>query len=70
MPAVYTKKHLLEALRKENLPHSYKSLLKLERTGVIPCSANGIETISGNRQRLYSAEEMSAIVDKVKTHKG
>lgn len=66
---VYTKKHLLEALSKEGLPATYKSLLKYEKLGIIPTngSAEGVGT-AGN-WRLYTEEEIKSIVVKVKQHK-
>ena len=60
---VYTKKHLLEALAKAGLPSSYKSLLEIERRGVIP---RGGMLKSVNDDRFYTLEEINSIVEQVK----
>lgn len=64
---LFTKMHLLAALEQNNLPHTYKSLLKMEREGIIPTSG-GLE-FSMNRQRLYTEEEINDIVSKVRVNK-
>lgn len=63
---ILTKKHLLEALKAEGLPSSYKTLLKFERLGIIP--VRGAVERSGN-WRLYTEQEIKEIVEMVKNHK-
>jgi hypothetical protein len=65
---LYTKMHLLEALKEAGLPSTYKSLLKLEKDGVVPKSESGTD-FSVNRMRLYTGDEIKTIVSLVKTHK-
>ncbi len=69
MPASFSKKHLLAALKKANLPHTHKSLIKYERAGIIPTSANPLSFGVTNTWRLYTAEEIEQIVQKVKDFK-
>lgn len=64
---VYTKKHLLKALKKAGLPHSYKTLLQYERLGLIDRGGNEIEV--RNNERFYTEQEIKSIVVKVKTYK-
>lgn len=66
--AMYSKQHLLAALEKKNLPHSYKSLLQLERKGVIPKANNAVGMGPTNTWRLYTEEEINEIVNLVETH--
>lgn len=66
---VYTKKHLLDALAKEGLPATYKSLLKYEKMGIIPNNGKSEGLGSAANWRLYTEEEIKDIVSKVKAHK-
>ena len=66
MPAIYTKMHLLAALKEAGLPHSYKGLMKLEAQGLIP---RGGEIKSTNNDRFYTKEEIDSIVQTVKEKK-
>lgn len=66
---VFTKKHLLEALKKEGLPSSYKSLIKYENMGVIPTSLNVEGLGNAGNWRLYTEQDIKEIVRKVKEHK-
>lgn len=61
--------HLLAALKKEGLPSTYKSLLKMEREGIIPQANNAIGFGVTDRWRLYSQEDIKNIVLRVKNHK-
>ena len=73
---VYTKKHLLDALKKAHdesvakggpaLPYTYKSLLVLEKQGII---RRGGEIKSANNDRFFTREEIEDIVSKVKAKK-
>jgi hypothetical protein len=60
--------HLLNALKVAGLPSTYKTLLKMERDGVISRGGNDAEAV-GNRDRFYSEQEIKDIVVKVKAHK-
>lgn len=66
---IYTKMHLLAALKDAGLPSTYKSLLKMEREGVVPGSAGNDNSIPGRSQRFYTETEIVEIVDRVKLHK-
>lgn len=61
---LFTKIHLLEALEKAKLPHTYKALLNFERKGIIPTAFNRLNT-----QRLYTKQEIEDIVRKIKEYK-
>lgn len=66
---VFTKKHLLDALAKEGLPATYKSLLKYEKLGIIPTQSNVEGVGSAGNWRLYTEDDIKTIVAKVKEHK-
>lgn len=63
---VYTKKDLLQALKDAGLPSSYKSLLSLERQGVIP---RGGEITGVSNDRFYTEQDIATIVEKVRSIK-
>lgn len=63
---IYTKKDLLIALKKNGLPHSYKTLLKYEGLGILD---RGGELVSRNHDRFYTKDEIKRIVEVVKSHK-
>ena len=69
MGKMYSKQHLLQALKKEGLPSTYKSLLKYEKAGIVPTGDNAIGFGISNRWRLYTEDEIKQIVDTVKKHK-
>lgn len=65
---VLTKIHLLKALKKAGLPHSYKSLIKYEKAGII--KRDSTLDIKGNHaDRFYTQEEIDEIVAKLKAYK-
>lgn len=61
---MFSKRHLLEALKKAKVPYTYKALLKFERDGVIPMPSR----VDG-RERYYTREQIEMIVEKVRVHK-
>ena len=63
MVKVYTKQHLLQALKKAGLPHTYKSLLNYEKQGVI---SRGGEIESVNNNRYFNEWEIAEIVEKIR----
>lgn len=72
----YGKQDLLEALKKADadhpelkIPYSYRSLLRLEKLGVIPVCNSPLKFKSGAQWRLYTIEEVEAIVQKVIEYK-
>ena len=56
-----SKKQLLEALKKANLPHSYPTLLEYEAKGVIP-----EPSLNANNNRIYSETDIQEIIVKVR----
>lgn len=66
---LYSKQHLLKALEEAGLPHTYKSLLKYEKMGVLPGSNNAIGMGVTNRWRLYTKPEIESAVLKLKEYK-
>ena len=63
MQDVYSKKDLMEALKRVGVPWSYRSILKYERLGVFERSDNP----TGNR--LYTKKDIEDIVAKVVAYK-
>ena len=63
---IYTKIHLLTALKEAGLPHTYRSLLNYERQGIIN---RGGEMESIDNNRYYNEQEIEKIVEKIKTLK-
>lgn len=66
---LFSKQHLLQALKDNGLPYTYKSLLKYEKLGVIPSSDNAIGMGVTNRWRLYTKEQIDSVVLKLKEYK-
>jgi len=64
---VYTKRHLLEALKKAGLPYSYKTLLQYEKAGLI--DRGGSEIDVKNNERFYTEQEIKNTVEKIKNYK-
>jgi len=60
--------HLLDSLKKAGLPSTYKSLLKMERDGVISRGGDDAEGV-GMSDRFYTEQEIKDIVTKVKIYK-
>jgi len=77
MNPIFTKSHLLEALKKAHtqskknggpdIGYTYKSLLEYEKKGIIPRGGTEIEVSSANR--FYTRDEIDAIVRRVKDYK-
>ena len=64
---IYTKRDLLKALKKANLPYSYKTLLQYEKAGLLDRGGN--EIVSRSSTRFYTEQEIAEIVQKVKNYK-
>lgn len=64
---VYTKIHLLKALKEAGLPSTYKSLLNYERQGII--NRGGGEMQSASNDRYFTEQEIKDIVEKIKSLK-
>lgn len=60
---VYTKIHLLQALKDAGLPHTYKSLLNYEKQGVID---RGGEIVAANNDRYFTELEIKQFVEKIR----
>jgi uncharacterized protein YlzI (FlbEa/FlbD family) len=72
----FGKKDLLEALKnadKKNkdikIPSSYKSLIRLEKIGIIPNCISPIKFSSGRKWRVYSREEIDNIITRIIDYK-
>jgi hypothetical protein len=73
---IYSKKHMLKALKEADkkhknikVPYSYKSLIVLEKKGVIPESFSDFDLAGGQPWRLYTKEEIENNVQKVIQYK-
>lgn len=62
---LYSKRHLLKALKKNRLPHSYMTLMKYEKMGVVTQPIRAIGFGNG-RHRLYTQEDINENVDRVR----
>lgn len=51
------------------IPCSYRSLIRLEKKGIVPYPENYLNFGSGRKWRLYSREEINSIVKKVIAYK-
>lgn len=65
MNKIFSKKHLLQALKNAGLPASYPTLLAYEKAGVVPHSEGNIE-FADRRWRFYTEEEITNIIIRVK----
>lgn len=65
---LFTKVHLLEALKNAGLPSTYKALLKMESDGIISRGGKDVEVLD-NTDRFYTREEIKEIVLKIKAYK-
>lgn len=75
MNGLYTKKNLLEALKnaseqypKLKIGHSYMTLMKYEKNGIIE-PAGHLLAVNDRNWRFYSAEEIKTNVDRVIAYK-
>lgn len=64
---VFTKIHLLQALKEAGLPCTYRSLLNYERQGII--NRGGGEIESASNDRYFTEQEIKEIVEKIKVLK-
>lgn len=64
MAQIYSKKHLLEALKKAGLPFTYASLLQYEKRGVVPQPKHAIGFGNG-RWRFYTMQEINENVKRI-----
>ena len=58
MAQIFSKKHLLEALKRADQPFTYASLLQYEKKGVIPQPEHAIGFGNG-RWRFYTQDEIN-----------
>lgn len=61
---IKTKQDLIKALKQAKLPHSYHTILKYERFGIIPRMSE-----RKGKDRFYTQDEINDIVKKVKAYK-
>lgn len=64
---VYLKQHLLKALQKAGLPHSYPTLVRYEQKGIIPSSR--LITSKNRKWRVYSEQDIADIVKVIAEYK-
>ena len=64
---LYSKRFLLKELKRNRLPHSYLTLLRYEKIGVIPTAKTAIGFGNG-RWRFYTEEDINTIVDRVRKY--
>ena len=67
MDKLYSKKHLLKALKKAGLPASYPTMLKYEIAGVI-LKPQGQVNYDDRVWRFYTQSEMDANVLRVREY--
>lgn len=61
---LFSKRHLLEALKRAGVPYTYKVLLKYERDGIIPEPSR----VDG-RERFYTQEQIEEVIQRVLVYK-
>ena len=62
-----TRSHLRDHLKKLKLPHTDMTLNRFERDGIIPIPRR--MRIGKRKWRMYSEEEISDIIEKIKQYK-
>jgi hypothetical protein len=65
--ALYSKRYLLKALKKNRLPHSYMTLMKYEKAGVVNQPVRAIGFGNG-KHRLYTQAEIDENVNRVRAY--
>ena len=68
MDSLFSKKHLLIALRQSGLPCTYMTLLKYERKGIID-QPQHMQMMNGKQWRFYTEEEIEQNIEKIRTYK-
>lgn len=64
---LYSKKHLLQALREAGLPCSYPTLVRYEKEGIVSKPA-GMVGYMDREWRFYTQEEIEQVLAAVKAH--
>lgn len=64
MAEIFSKKHLLEALKRAGLPYTYASLLEYEKKGIVPKPQHAIGFGNG-RWRFYTMQEIKENVRRI-----
>lgn len=67
MNKLYSKQKLLEELKNAKLPHSYPSLIRYERRGIVR-RPKGEVHYKDRSWRFYTAVEIERIIQKIKKH--
>jgi len=69
MSELYSKRFLQERLKAEGLPSGYKTIMGYEKKGIIKTPKQTLKQANGV-WRMYSSEEISENVSRVKEYKG
>jgi hypothetical protein len=64
---LYSKKHLLKAMKAAKLPYTYVTLLKYEKLGLIPVPRTPTDD-GGRGWRFYTEGEIKKAVERVKEY--
>lgn len=64
--AMFSKQHLLKALKEAGLPASYPTMLEYEKKGILPEPTKIV--FSDREWRLYTAEQITSAVDGVRDY--
>lgn len=65
---LYSKKHLLKALKSEGLPASHPTLIDYEKKGIIKPPSQSVVYDNGTEWRMYTKQEILDNVARVKKH--
>ena len=68
MDKLYSRKHLLLALKQAGLPHTYITLLSYERKGIVPKPKLAIGFGNG-KWRFYTREDIKSTVRLVRKYR-
>ena len=66
---LYTRQHLAQRLRRENLPSSDNTLDKYRKKGIIPQGDFLVEYGSDYDMVLYSQERLNTVVQRIREYK-
>ncbi len=68
MNNLFSKRHLLKALKEAGLPFTYVTLMDLEKKGVVS-KPQHMQVMNGFKWRFYTQEEINENIKKIREYK-